>query len=96
MALFPAGMRDGLAELVRAHLPELARRVIGEEIERIRAEEMSLPTDPTELAAVLREAFSPLVERIARETARSMLQESLPAMAERLVREEIERIRQMD
>ncbi|MBF0214271.1 MAG: hypothetical protein HQM00_12055 [Magnetococcales bacterium] len=87
------GLRDALTELVKTLLPDLARQVIQEEIDRIRAEEMALP-DREELVTVIRDAFAPRVERIARETTREMVLELLPDVAERLVRAEIERIGQ--
>ncbi|GAB0057475.1 hypothetical protein SIID45300_01803 [Candidatus Magnetaquicoccaceae bacterium FCR-1] len=90
------GLRPGLSELVQAHLPGLTRRIIGEEVERLRAEAFSVPVEPALLAEALRQAFEPLVERTARETARIMLRDILPEMAERLVREEIARIGQSD
>ncbi|MBF0191082.1 MAG: hypothetical protein HQL99_08115 [Magnetococcales bacterium] len=93
LASLTASFRDGLGEVVRALLPDLARKVIQEEIDRIRAEEMALPGGDAERIALIRDAFSPLVERIARETTRAMVLEHLPEVAERLVRAEIERIK---
>lgn len=90
-ARLSAGAREAIGELVRVMLPDLVRKVIDEEVRRIREEEMALPRGE-ELAALIRELFAPRVERIAREVAREMVMERLPGVAERLVREEIERI----
>ncbi|MBF0182201.1 MAG: hypothetical protein HQM03_19470 [Magnetococcales bacterium] len=84
--------KEALREWMRTLLPEIARKVIDEEIQRIRAEEMALPQGE-ELSRLIREAFTPRVEHIAREMIRDMARDALPVAAERLVREEIEKIK---
>lgn len=91
--LISAGAKDPLGELVRILLPELAQKIIQEEIRRIREEEMPIPQGE-ELAALIKDAFTPRVEYIAKEMVREMVAVALPGIAQRLVLEELARIDQ--
>ncbi|MBF0284730.1 MAG: chemotaxis protein CheX [Magnetococcales bacterium] len=53
----------------------------------------ALAVDGAQLAAAVREAFAREIEGWAQETARDLVRKLLPDLAERLVREEIERIK---
>ncbi len=87
-----AGAKEAMTELVRRLLPELAQKIIQEEILRIREEESSLPQGEA-LAILIKEAFAPRVEQITKEMVRELVMATLPDVAERLLREEIENLK---
>lgn len=58
-----------------------------------QSQQRSIPLDEAALAAAVRNAFAAEVQAWSREVTQGMVREMLPALAERLVREEIDRIK---
>ena len=85
--------KDGVREMVRAMLPEMAEKIVREEIQRIHEEERSVEIDESRLSAAIHEAFAPQVEYMAREMVRELVGDMLPKMTEKMVADEIERIK---
>ncbi|MBF0379439.1 MAG: hypothetical protein HQL69_00350 [Magnetococcales bacterium] len=87
------GAKDSMRDLVRVMLPEIAQKVVQEEIGRIHAEERSVAIDGEHLTAAVRDAFAPQVEAMARDMVKDLVAEMLPKLAEEMVLGEIERIK---
>lgn len=85
--------RDMARELIRTLLPQIASKVVQEEIDRIKnvdsdkEKESSLDFDQ-----MVRDVFAPQVEIIARELSRQQVAKTLPNVAERMVLEEIQKL----
>jgi cell pole-organizing protein PopZ len=88
-----SGAKDSMRDLVRVMLPQIAQKVVKEEIGRIHAEERSVEIDGEHLTAAVREAFAPQVETMARDMVKELVAEILPKLAEEMVLGEIERIK---
>ncbi|MBF0444436.1 MAG: hypothetical protein HQL68_02520 [Magnetococcales bacterium] len=88
-----SGAKDSMRDLVRAMLPQIAQKVVQEEIGRIHAQERSVAIDSEHLTAAIREAFAPQVETMARDMVKELVAEMLPKLAEEMVLGEIERIK---
>jgi predicted component of type VI protein secretion system len=88
-----SGAKDSMRDLVRVMLPEIAQKVVKEEIGRIHAKERSVEIDGEHLTAAVREAFAPQVETMARDMVKELVAEMLPKLAEEMVISEIERIK---
>ncbi|MBF0357946.1 MAG: hypothetical protein HQL70_05010 [Magnetococcales bacterium] len=85
--------KNSVQEMVRAMLPEMAEKIVREEIARIHAEERSVEIDGKHLTAAIKEAFAPEVESMAREMVKEMVADMLPQLAVKMVASEIERIK---
>ena len=90
-----AQTRAMLRELVRTSIRERTRELVDREIAAIRRQEAERWAQ-VELAEVVRVALAGRIRPIARQLAREMVVTALPAIAERLVVEEIARIRETD
>ncbi|MBF0193201.1 MAG: hypothetical protein HQL71_01535 [Magnetococcales bacterium] len=88
-----SGAKDSMRDLVRVMLPEIAQKIVQEEIVRIHAQERSADIDSEHLTNAVREAFAPQVETIARDMVKELVAEMLPKLAEEMVLGEIERIK---
>ncbi len=85
--------RDSLRQMVRTMLPAVAEKIVREEIQRIQEEERSVEIEDSRLSAAVHEAFSQQMESMTREMVRESVAEMLPKLAEKMVLEEIERIK---
>ncbi|MBF0369611.1 MAG: chemotaxis protein CheX [Magnetococcales bacterium] len=83
---------ETVGELVREALPRVAEGLVREEIERIKREGDDGLSEAS-LAKAVESAFTPQVTEIAQTTAREMTRDLLPGIAEKLVQDEIRRIK---
>ncbi len=90
--IFPDSTRAVVRQWVRGMLPQIAEPLIREEIARLREEELGR-VDSLSLAEAVRDWLEPRIEAMARQTIRDMVAETLPDIAETLIKEEIDRIR---
>ncbi|MBF0423639.1 MAG: hypothetical protein HQL73_11680 [Magnetococcales bacterium] len=91
-AVFPESTREMVRQWVRAMLPRIAEPLIREEIVRLREQELGRVA-PEVMAEAIRAWLEPRIESVARQTIRDMVREVLPEVAERLIKEEIQKIR---
>ncbi len=89
----PAQTRDLLRELVRMTLAKTARKIIHQEIDVIRRQEVE-HWQQAELDEVVRVAFASRVKPIARELTQKMVTKILPDVAEKMILEEIKKIKE--
>ncbi|MEO5377569.1 MAG: hypothetical protein H7832_07280 [Magnetococcus sp. DMHC-6] len=83
-----------LRTFVSEQFPQMAEKMLRAEIARLEQQEGGVVVEERDLGQVVADVFGARIESIARAITRQLVAEQLPAIAERLVTEEIARIKQ--